>query len=565
MLFLPVIDMKFALSGLLFFVFLWQCPLNAQQPQWGWANSYGANGDDEGWTTCSDKKGNIYITGYFSSSISFGSFPLSPSSAKNYFSAKFDSNGNCLWAKTLFAGWYVKGRDICCDSAGNVYATGVFDSGIISETDTIFTYGDDDVFLIKYDSTGTEQWIRTVGGADYDYSVGGLETDISGNVYVCGYYRSTQLYVEQDTLFLTGGSDAFLIKYNANGNLVWALNEGGQAYEIGMDIAIDEFENIYLTGSFNSPNLQIGGVNLLSVGGNDFFIVKYNKQGIVQWANQAYGNQSEGGGSISVDNNNDVVVVGSYNGDSIYFDSLNYFTSSMSSYYKLFITKYDSIGNILWVQSPEDHSQIKTDICIDKFNNIFITGTYGDYYDFGSVYLSGYPDPNPFIVKYNPQGVAQWAIGAYGSSQDQSYGICIGKDNNLYITGFMISPFVAFGSDTVYNSNLNSSDIFLAKLTVPENLTDTQQINLPPGWQIISSYINPATPLMDSVLSGLDSSLVIMKDDLGNVYYPQYNINMIGDFAFPEGYQVKMSVADTLLVKGEAVLPENEALPVQAG
>ncbi|MBT6687865.1 MAG: hypothetical protein HN704_00205 [Bacteroidetes bacterium] len=200
-------------------------------------------------------------------------------------------------------------------------------------------------------------------------------------------------------------------------------------------------------------------------------------------------------------------------------------------------------------------------------DNIYLTGTYSEYYDFGNVFLPGYTYWDAFVVKYNPQGVSQWALGTYGSSQDQSYDICVGPENNLYITGFMISPYVVFGNDTIFNTNgVNSySDLFVAKLIPPENLIDTQQINLQFGWNIMSSYINPLENSIDSVFSEVSPMVEIMKNDIGQIYYPLWNINVIDTLQVTEGYHIKMNLPQILNVIGISVEPENTAINLSTG
>ncbi|MEA3443886.1 MAG: SBBP repeat-containing protein, partial [Bacteroidota bacterium] len=535
----------------------------AQQAQWDWAQSFGANGSDKGNAICSDKNGNIYISGGFSSSIAFGNTALNASGPESFFIAKFNPNGNNLWAKTLLAGWYVRGYDICCDTACNVYAIGVFNSGIVSATDTIMTYGDNDVFLIKYDSTGIEQWLNQIGGIANDISLGGIAADISGNVYCTGRFYSPQLFVCDDTLFSNGSSDIFLVKYNNNGNLVWELNEGGISSESGNGLIIDGNNNIYIAGKFRSQTINFGTTVLANptTSTSNFFLAKYNYNGEIQWAKQAFGNNRDEGWSIVCDSNNNVVVVCNSVSDSISFDSVNYIIPTIL-YEKIYIAKYDSSGNVLWVQSPVDHSQSKTGICLDNSNNIYISGRFKDSFYFGNITLSGVSARNCYVAKYNPSGVAQWALSSFGSLLDEAYGICSNVNNNLYITGYMRSPYVAFGSDTVYNSSLNDSDVFLAKILNQISLTDTQQIALPQGWKIFSTYINPFEPAVDSVFSDILPELIIMKEDVGNIYYPQYFINTIGNLEFTEGYHIKMSSQQTLNVIGYAAEPENTPMPL---
>ncbi|MBT3206769.1 MAG: hypothetical protein HN704_13430 [Bacteroidetes bacterium] len=399
---------------ILFFLSFFIFPSSfSQQPQWDWAKSFGVNDSDKSNAICSDKFGNIYITGDFDNSIIFGGYTLNSSSSTNYFTAKFDSEGNTIWAKTLFGGWSVRGYDICCDTMCNIYASGIFTSIIVSETDTLLSNGNYDVFLIKYDTNGNEQWIKHISGDDDDKTLGGLDTDNKDGVYITGYFRSSQLFVDSDTLYLNGGEDIFLIKYDSNGYLIWALNEGGSYYDRGYDLNVNDNGNICITGMFESQNINFCNTVLTNSGGQDFFLAKYNKNGICLWAKQAYGSNHERGGEILFDNDNNIVVIGFFSSPILYFDGDSTFHNG--SNYDLFLAKYDSLSNLLWVKSPADGHQNFMGLCIDDQNNIYLGGKYSSNFDFGTFVLNHDSityAKDPFIAKYSSIGVAQWAIGA---------------------------------------------------------------------------------------------------------------------------------------------------------
>ncbi|MCF8372123.1 MAG: hypothetical protein K9H64_10910 [Bacteroidales bacterium] len=92
--------------------------------------------------------------------------------------------------------------------------------------------------------------------------------------------------------------------------------------------------------------------------------------------------------------------------------------------------------------------------------------------------------------------------------------------------------------------------------------SQTQAIPLHIGWGIMSSYIDPVQPLLDSVLANVNSNLTILKNGNGLVYWPNFNLNMIGNHTIGEGYQYKMIVADTLFVTGSPVFPQYTTLDI---
>ena len=94
---------------------------------------------------------------------------------------------------------------------------------------------------------------------------------------------------------------------------------------------------------------------------------------------------------------------------------------------------------------------------------------------------------------------------------------------------------------------------------------DVQNITLAAGWGLMSTYISPVYPLVDSVFSAINSSTAIVKNGAGGVYWPTFNLNMIGNMILGEGYQVKMNSSQTLSVMGTAVVPQLTPITIQAG
>ncbi|MBT3210008.1 MAG: hypothetical protein HN704_12745 [Bacteroidetes bacterium] len=342
-----------------FFLFNFSFP---QHPQWDWAKSFGSIDSDVGNAICSDKFGNIYITGYYNNSITFGNNTFTSAYYDNPFVVKLNSEGNIIWAKAFYGSYFVRGYDICCDTTCNVYVSGIFNNIIMTETDTFLTYGEDDVFLIKYDSIGVEQWIKHIGGDDDDFSTDIAVTNKS--ILITGGFKSQQLYVCSDTFHLTGSCDIFTYKLSLDGNMIWANNVGGYEYDRGWGITSDKLGNVYVAGYFHSQTINFGNISLSNSGDADFFLAKHNADGVFVWVKQAYGLMKDRGRTIACDNNNNIIVAGNFNSDILCFDSTNYIVHN-SIYPQTFIVKYDSLGQIMWIQNPINHNQGVINICLD--------------------------------------------------------------------------------------------------------------------------------------------------------------------------------------------------------
>jgi hypothetical protein len=295
-----------------------------------WAKSIGGTGDDFGYSAAVDAWGYVYVTGYFESpSITFGSFTL-PQALSNgsenstVLLAKFDSNGTLQWTTNAAGTGGDYGNSVAVAPEGNVYVTGYFKSTIIIfGSDTLTNAGTWDMFLVKYDGSGTVLWAKSAGGAYYD---GGLAVavDAIGDAYVTGLFESPTITFGSYELTNAGSagySDMFLVKYDNYGNVVWAKSAGGTGIDEGYSVAVDVSGNAYVTGSFSSSAITFDSNVLMNAGYDDIFLVKINASGNVRWAESLGGTSSDEGYSVAVDDAGNVYLTGRFFSPTIAFGS----------------------------------------------------------------------------------------------------------------------------------------------------------------------------------------------------------------------------------------------------
>ncbi|MEZ4902448.1 MAG: SBBP repeat-containing protein [Spirosomataceae bacterium] len=157
------------------------------------------------------------------------------------------------------------GYGIAVDGSGNIYLTGSYqDTATFGSTKVLTSVGSYDVFIAQYSSSGLIQWVRSVGGASFDsgYSIA---VDGSSNVYVTGSYQGTATF-GSTILTSVGSEDVFVAQYNSSGSIQWVKSGGGTISDIGKDIAVDELGNVYVTGSYYGAAF-FGETTLASAGG----------------------------------------------------------------------------------------------------------------------------------------------------------------------------------------------------------------------------------------------------------------------------------------------------------
>ena len=331
-----------------------------------------------------DISSNIYVTGYFDTTCTVGSYTLVPKEAfgteadvLNVFTAKFDLNGNLLWVRSSHG--YGIASDITSDNSGSAIITGtfleslvVFDTSTLTNTHLNSNPHHTDIFTVKYDANGNVLWAKSSDGGKFaaGSSGGGLgsrsiTTDISGNVYITGDFADSTLIMGTDTLtnnaVVFSWGIFFTAKYDGNGNVLWARANGGNSDAFGSGITTDKQKNVYAVGSWNyqynpSQTISFGSI-VLSAPAVEYsypiFIVKYDSSGSVLCA---YTSPSGGLGFISGFNpiatgpSGSIYVAGtafSFTvGDTLVFGPDTLFSNPDEGGDYVFIGRYDCCGII---------------------------------------------------------------------------------------------------------------------------------------------------------------------------------------------------------------------------
>jgi len=341
------------------------------------------------------------VTGSFKGTVTFGDTTLSAGLDTDIFIAKYDANGNFLWAVQAGGTGNDSGNGIVTDGSGNSIVIGGF-SGTATFGDTTLTSASgSNIFIAKIDSNGNFLWVAQAGGTDSQSGIS-LATDGSGNSIVIGGFSGTATFGDT-TLTSAGYSDIFIAKYDAGGNFLWAVQAGGTDGDTGNGIATDGSGNITMTGKFSST-ATFGDTTLTSVGDYDIFIAKYDTEGNFLWAAQIGGMEpqylSELPRGIATDGFDNIIVTGGFAGTATFGN----ITLTSAGYYDVFIAKYDNNGNFLWaVQAGgTDDGDVGNGIATDGSGNIIVTGGFYQTSIFGDTTLTSAGYSDIFIAKLGP-------------------------------------------------------------------------------------------------------------------------------------------------------------------
>lgn len=458
---------KLLLRSVALCLFLNPACVNLYAQTWGWAKG-GINGHSAAYNSCVDASGNSYVTGSFGQgTISFDNLILTGSTARNVFLVKYDPSGNALWAKTA-AGSGI-GYSVNTDAAGNIYLAGSIEGKAIA-FDTCSLSGSDmgGPFLVKYDSGGNVQWAKgtVISGqvpAYFGYYVSAC--DAAGNSWLAGNYPAPQIVLGTYSLTGNPGSNesAFVAKYDAAGNVLWAensANAGGNFTSLG--IAADAGGNVYVTGSFMSPQVTFGTFTLTNNGFSNQYVAKYGPNGNVLWANSSTGSSGtiNQGYKITTDAAGNVFVVGAFNSNTITLGNISLAKTGTGNTY---LAKYDPLGNVIWAKSVDGPGNVfGHSVCTDA-GNVYLTGIFASSVSSGSLSAGAAPGVSLplFIASYDLNGNINHLSslpGPHGISTVRSDNSC-----NVFISGTYTGNNFSVGTTTFTNSANGSP--FIAKLS----------------------------------------------------------------------------------------------------
>lgn len=446
------------------------------QTTWQWAKSAGTTGNEATTGTVVDASGNVYTVGWYTSAtITFGGTTLTnPGSfTGEMFVTKYDATGNVVWAKTFGGVDGEIGNGIAIDGSGNIYVTGWYtSSAMVMDTYTLTNAGtaSSDMFVAKIDPNGNTIWAKSGGGTGGDRGLG-VAVDASGNVFVAGAFNSNSISFGSGGLTNAGTntSDVFIVKYNSGGNVQWAQSAGGSANDLAIGVAADSLGNAYITGYFSSSNINFGTgiINNNTVNTQDIFVTKYNGSGTAVWAQRSGGSMDDYANAIAVRGNR-LYITGGFNSASITVGTttLNNISAGTSDF---LLAKYDLNGNAQWATEAGDvDSEAGNGIAADASGNVFVTGYYiSNSITFGTNVLTnaavGYRDL--FVVSYTSGGFAAWANTATGGTYDETANsiAVTASGNEVYVGGSFNSGVASFGAHNVFKGC--GDDVFVAKLS----------------------------------------------------------------------------------------------------
>jgi hypothetical protein len=492
-----------------------------------------------------DAAGSSYIIGSFNSSnCPLGSFVLtnslrSASPTWDVFLVKYDTQGSVVWAQKFGGTNDDRGGGVAVDAQQQCYVTGYFESTNFAIGGVTLTNyapnGSSSLFVAKLDATGNVLWARSPGPS-YSSSGARIVVDSTGNSYVAGSFSGTNTFGSTN-LVSRGSSDVLLLKYDPDGNLLWAQQAGGNYVDGAAGLALDAADNFYLLANIRSTNAAFG-TNIFSVIGTNtcqnFVVAKYNPSGSVLWAKLYGGTEVDSATDIAIGPDTNCYITGIIRSTNMVFGSTTLSASGLTVFGDIFVAHLNSSGNPVaaWTMQGED-TDGSSGIAVDQYGDCYIAGFFQSA---NLVFTSAWPsvvtltnsdtdyslDADAFVAEFDGYGNVMHTFQPIGLRDQRAFSIALDKTATPYVTGWTMGTNVMFGSLATTNAYL---DLFVTKLDpnypVPQIADAANSVLLPdPGRVLVFWPLNHTGS--DAAQVEISTNMTTWGDP------PGYSISILG-------------------------------------
>ncbi len=526
--------------------------------EWQWVVRAGGTGWDSGNSITVDGNENLFVTGYFDESASFGTINLNGFGYDDIFVARVSNAGNWIWAKASGSAQLGEQGSGIIYSNNAIYITGYYKNIATFGSVSLVSKGFSDAFLARMDYNGNWTWAKSIGSTADDE--GRALSIYNGNIYLGGTFSAS--FNLGDSVFTNqGGKDILLLCYNNSGNLLWKQTAGMNYDDEIAGLCIDFESNVSLAGAFYHST-KFGNLQFLNYGSKNKsgYIAKF---GLLppnnSWAyknntgrsseifisaniNPKFGHrnvQSSDAIGVFYTRNSNLYCAGwaYWNGADLTIavsgDDLNTLTKDGMADNEAYIVKlWDAvrgIDTIVTVRFTNNNKYYST-------NNFSIISRLPDYDDTLKIPLrAGWNMISSLVYPYR------------NASIDSVFKPI---KNNIRIVKNISGKVYVPANNLNTIGNWNHKEGYMVYAAVADTLRivgmqiniDTVQINLAKGWNLLPGLVVEQKNLPNTVQSLVQSGyLKIVKNIFGKVYLPENNLNTIGNMLPNEAYQIYMT------------------------
>ena len=444
---------------------------------WSWARRGGGFSSfaEEMRDICLDSTGNIYAVGSFFGEGDFDGKEIAAKGSSDIFLVKLRPDGNLAWVRNFGSREGDDGIAVACDAEGNVYVGGEQRLSFVLDGKAFGGPGGIDLFLIKFNSSGTAQWI-TGGGGPLGDDFGDMAVTPDGRIYICGSVVDEALF-SPETIGAVGSGTVFVAQYSSDGNLNWINSNPGSYSFYARRMDLNTAGELVMAGGLISDE-TLDGIALNVRGGADIFVARLDPDnGRARSAFVLGSAGSEFISAVAIDPAGNISAAGNFN------DPLDLGTGTLVSRggTDFFVAQFDAANQPRWsIRGGGAMDDGADDLRAASDGTLHLVGTAEAGFD-----LNGEPglaDGRDILVaELTPDGEVEWLRSVGGRFTQRARGVVYDQSDRLYFAGeFVLST--AVGADTL--KALGNGDAMVAAMRI--NLEAAQTDVSDNLWSIVA-------------------------------------------------------------------------------
>lgn len=499
------------------------------QPTIQWDKTIGGNSFDE-LTTIRQTSDGGYILGGFSNSGISGDKTENTSGAADYWVVKLNSSGMLQWENTIGgdSGDFFDSNSFIQTQDGG-YILGGSSRSNISGDKTENCRGDYDYWVVKLNSSGVVQWDKTIGGNDEDRLYSVIQSVDGG--YLLGGYSSSNISGDK-TDSSRGYLDFWIVKLNQVGSIQWQKTIGGEGGD-GLISMGHTADGGYILGGISASNIS-GDKTDTCRGGSDYWIVKIDSVGDVQWDKTIGGSNDDGLESVSQTSDGGYIIAGSSLSNISGDKTENLCNNNQGDYW---IIKLDSAGSIAWQNDIGSNGDNIAYSAFQISSGEYIVGGYSDGNIFCDKTENSKGGTDDWILKLDTSGNIVWQKTIGGSNDDGITSMQQTADGG-YILGGTSSSNIS-GDKTANSKGLD--DYWVVKLAPEVGIEEPNHI------YVLNIFPNPASDELSIKDSEFKIKEILINDAVGREIYSSGFVPSINVSFWSNGiYFVKLKTSDEI-------------------
>lgn len=438
-------------------VFLFNSSVKTYSQEIEWQNAIGGNSTDY-FRSISQTADKGYICGGFSfSPISGDKTENTNGGYSDYWILKLDSIGMIQWQNTIGGSNNDELSVVLQTSDGGYFCAGNSRSDASGDK-TEDNIGLDNYWVLKLDASGNILWDNTIGGNSMDLLRAAVSTDDGG--FILGGTSSSNISGDK-TENGFGSGDYWIVKLNFSGNIVWQKTIGGSDFDYLYSLSITSDGGVVCGGVSNSDSS--GNKTENNIGANDYWVVKLDSLGNIEWQNTIGGTDNDYMTSVSQTKDGGYIC-GGYSISGIGGDKkeMNY------GGYDYWVMKLDSFGNIVWQNSIGGNLADELTSISPNIDGGFICGGSSESGISFDKKENSQGNKDYWIVKLDSVGHMQWQNTIGGSFNDVLNSLQPTIDEGFICGGSSLSGMTG---DKTENSN-GTNDYWVVKITSKFNFIE---------------------------------------------------------------------------------------------